>query len=216
MKKLIKVYRDFKVIDDSKEKGIVISLGNSKELLNALRTYSWKLISLCMHSKSKTLNRTRLFYNFGTYLLVLHRRHGSLYVVKYLKASQLALQKVIAGQPFSSLREIEPRYPLPRLARCGLPAFIGPLDRRAILSGSKTVIRMYLTLLGLYRVISAPVSQKLVTITAPYSGDPVFLDVASAWFSREGKARFGSIKIDALKVKKFGFRSTASPSNSTS
>jgi hypothetical protein len=68
-------------------------------------------------------------------------------VVKYL-ASQLAIQKVIAGQPFSSLREIEPDYPLPRLASCGLPAIIGIRDRRVILSGSKSIIRMYLTLFG--------------------------------------------------------------------
>jgi hypothetical protein len=214
--KITKDFNDFKLMPDSKEKSVAISLGNSKELLDALRTYAWKLVSLSMRSKSKTLNRTRLFYNFGRYLLVLYHRHGSLYVVKYLKSSQLALQKVVAGQPFSSLREIEPELPLPRLARCGLPAFIGPMDRRAILSNSKTVIRLYLTLLGLYRVISAPVSQKLATITDSFSGDPVFLNVASTWFSVNGKARLGSIQIDNLQVKKFKFRSTASPSNSHS
>jgi hypothetical protein len=75
------------------------------------------------------------------YLLKMTKHHGSTYTVKYLKASQLALQKKIAGNPFQSLSEIEPDLPLPRLTTCGLPKVIPKRDRQAILSGSPSIIR---------------------------------------------------------------------------
>jgi len=62
-------------------------------------------------------------------------------VIKYLKAAQLAIQKKISGSPFSSLRDIEPDLPLPRLSKSGLPEFIKLEDRAAIVRGSLTVIR---------------------------------------------------------------------------
>lgn len=68
------------------------------------------------------------------------RHHGATYVVKYLKACQLALQKRIALDPISSLRDLEPDLPLPRL-KSGLPSVIPVFDRRSILRGSPNVIR---------------------------------------------------------------------------
>lgn len=211
-----RAYRDFTIRPDSIERERMISLGNSKEFLKTFATYSWKLVSLCMGTRTKTLSRTKLFYNFGRYLLVMNKRHGSLFVVKYLKASQLAVQKVIAGQPFSSLREIEPDLPLPRLSRNGLPVIIGLRDRRAITSGSKSVIRLYLTLFGVYRIISIDPIAKLNTITDSFNGDPVFLEMASSWFADNCKARLGSIKYTDLTVRKFRFSHSASPTNSVS
>jgi hypothetical protein len=70
------------------------------------------------------------------------RRHGITYTVKYLKACQLAVQKSIAGQPLTTLRELEPSLPLPRLTKSGLPRIIQLRDRAAIRSGSYSVIRM--------------------------------------------------------------------------
>jgi len=71
----------------------------------------------------------------------MRKHHGETFTVKYLKSSQLALFKAIAGNPFKSLREIEPELPLPRLTTSGLPRFIPLEDRRAILSGSSSIIR---------------------------------------------------------------------------
>jgi hypothetical protein len=64
-----------------------------------------------------------------------------MYVIKFLKASQLAVQKKLAGSPFESLRELEPDLPLPRLSRSGLPYLIKLSDRSAIVRGSVKVIR---------------------------------------------------------------------------
>jgi hypothetical protein len=143
----------------------------SKSLSSLFNRFGFKIISLSLRSSRKINNRIRLFHKFGTYLLSMNRRHGSTYVVKYLKACSLALSKAIAGQPFTSLRDIEPDLPLPRLTKSGLPRIIGTRDRKAILSGSTKVIRMYLSLFNLYRIISIPVKPKLSTITDPFNGD---------------------------------------------
>jgi hypothetical protein len=105
----------------------------------------------------------------------MNERHGSVYVVKYLKACSLAISKVIAQQPFKSLKEIEPDLNLPRLSKSGLPVIIGARDRRSIVQGSTKVIKMYLSLFNIYRIISIPCILKLNTITDPFSGDILYL-----------------------------------------
>jgi len=105
--------------------------------------------------------------------------HGSLYVVKYLKACQIAIQRKVAKSPFKSLREIEPDLPLPRLSKSGLPVIIKLADRRAICVGGVNTVRLYLSIFGLYRIISAPVKAKLDTILAPFSGDTDYLGSVS-------------------------------------
>jgi len=102
--------------------------------------------------------------------LRLRKNNGDLFVIKYLKACQLAVQKKIAGQPFVSLRDIEPDWNLPRLATSGLPAIIGTRDRKALVQFSYKTIRLYLSIFSLYRVLSGPVKPKIGTITDPYSG----------------------------------------------
>jgi hypothetical protein len=217
MKKKLKISRDFLVVKDSFIKDKVISLSNSRELLGALSSYSWKLVSLCMKTKVKTVPRTKLYYRFGLYLLSLNKRHGSTYVVKYLKASQLSIQKKIAGQPLSSLRDLEPDLPLPRLHRCGLPRIIGTRDRRAILSGSCNVIQLYLTLFGIYRILAADAVPKLSTITDAFTGDMPFVKMASDWMRVNSPAFLGgSVPLDRITVKKFRFLETSSPSSSVS
>jgi hypothetical protein len=71
----------------------------------------------------------------------MRKHHGVSTTVKYLKASQLAIQKAIAKDRIGSLRDLEPDLPLPRLSRSSLPRYIPLGDRRAILSGSGSVIR---------------------------------------------------------------------------
>nr|UPW42217.1 MAG: putative RNA dependent RNA polymerase [Inner Mongolia grassland mitovirus 7] len=157
---------------------VLISLESSKAFISFLMKYSFKIIKLSVHRDRKVVARVRMFHNFGRYLLFLNKHHGSLFVVKYLKASQLAVQRKLAGQPFSSLRELEPDFNLPRLAKSGLPAFIGSRDRRAILSSSYSVIQMWLSLFGIYRVLKAPCIPKLETITSKFSGNQLFLDAS--------------------------------------
>lgn len=78
--------------------------------------------------------------DFSKYLFRMKRHHGATYVVKYLKCAQLALQKRIAMDQISSLRDLEPDLPLPRL-KAHMPGFIPVYDRRSIARGSPNVIR---------------------------------------------------------------------------
>lgn len=153
----------------------LISLESSKAFIDFLMKYGFKIIKLCIHKRSKLVPKLRMLHNFGKYLCYLNKHHGTTFVVKYLKAAQLSIQRKLAGQPFSSLREIEPDMNLPRLAKCGLPAIIGTKDRKAIISGSTQVIQLYLSIFGLYRVIKAPVKAKLNTITDMFNGNVDYL-----------------------------------------
>jgi len=94
----------------------------SESFLAILMRYAWKISELIIHRDRKVTAKIRVFYRLGKYLVFLNKKHGSLFTVKYLKASLLAIQRAIAGTPVKSLREIEPDLPLPRLAKCGLPA----------------------------------------------------------------------------------------------
>nr|UJQ92621.1 MAG: putative RNA-dependent RNA polymerase [Mitoviridae sp.] len=138
-----------------------LSQGSLADLFGAL---AWRLILACFPQKVRLINRLRVVNMFRGYLFVMYRKHGSTYVVKYLKASALALSKAIAADKLETLRTLEPNLSLPRVTRTGLPRFIPSRDRRLIMGGSVPVIRFYLTLYSVYRVISIPGTLKLNTI----------------------------------------------------
>lgn len=118
----------------------MISLNNSFELLALFKTYGFRVLN-SIGSKSRGY-RTRLNFmlKFFKFLLYLRRSHSSEFVVAYLKAGQLAIQKKVANNPVESLREINPDYPLPRLVN-GFPHVIPVSDRRLMTSGVPSVIR---------------------------------------------------------------------------
>jgi len=152
----------------------------SLELTVLSKKLGWRVISACFPSIVKFNARLRQLSQFIQHLVRMRKHHGQVFVVKYLKASQLAISKAIAGNPFESLNELEPDLPLPRLSSSGLPAVIPLRDRRAILSGrAPATIRWWMTLFGIYRIVSIPGTVKMSTITAPYSGSVDFLDRAS-------------------------------------
>lgn len=148
----------------------LIKLSNEKHLKLVLKEVGMRIVYLSF-GRTKDINRIRSLHNFACHLIKLRKHHGDMYVIKYLKATQLAIQKKIAGTPFSSFREIEPDLPLPRLTTSGLPKIIKLGDRSAIVRGSLTVIRFWLSLSSLYRVIETEVKPKINTITDPFSGD---------------------------------------------
>lgn len=117
-----------------------------------------------------------MLHNFGVFIIKMNKNHGEVYTVKYLKACQLSIQKKLAGQPFSSLREIEPDYNFPRLSKSGLPSVIGITDRASICNNSFRVVRMWLSIFSIYRVIKIPFSPKLNTITDNFSGSNIHLN----------------------------------------
>jgi hypothetical protein len=146
----------------------MISLGNKKLLLMTLHSVAWRIISIAT-SKTKVAPRLRRFNKFITLVLKAYKHHGSTFTIKWLKASHMAVQKKISSHPFQSLREIERDLPLPRLIN-GLPSFIGTMDRRAIRLNHPGTIRLWLSILSIYRILEGPGKLNLGTITDPFKG----------------------------------------------
>jgi hypothetical protein len=155
---------------DVNPKSYMVSLRNSQEFLAVLKRYG-KIFSRILFVPSKVSTRMQLLTKFGCHILKLHKNHGTEFVVKYLKSCTVAIQRYLGRQPLKSLRELEPDLPLPRLTSSGLPSFIPLRDRREIERDTLSVIRWYLTLFSLYRILSCPPKLKLSTITDPYNGD---------------------------------------------
>jgi len=180
----------------TQERSYMVSLLNSQEFKSVLRRYG-RVFTRILFAGQKVQSRLQILTKFGDMLLRITKHHGPVFTVKYLKALTVALQRFIGGQPLSSLREIEPDLPLPRLASCGLPSFIPLRERVELKRLTPSVVRWWLTLFNVYRIISIPGKLKLETITAPYGGDKDYLTQLSAWL-------FGNSKqLASLFVKDF-------------
>lgn len=118
-----------------------VSLNNSFELLVLGKRIGWRLLSAVFSNQVKTHKRLVQLHNFFKYLLIMRKHHGSVFVVGYLKAGQLAIQKQIAKDKISSLRDLNPDMPFPRLSSSLLPRYIPLQDRKLICAGSPSVIR---------------------------------------------------------------------------
>jgi hypothetical protein len=126
---------------------------------------------------SRLSERVRISHNLFKFIQRMSKHHGDEFTIKWLKASHVALQKYLAGDPLTSLRSLEPALPLPRLIN-GCPPMINRRDRFLMRSGNHWIMRYWLSQFGIYRVLKGPMKLKLETITAPFSGDAgAFLDL---------------------------------------
>jgi len=195
----------------------MVSLGNSFELPALFKHLGWRIISSAFAGrKVKLASRVRILSNFGIHILRLVRVHGMTFTVVYLKSCQLAVQKSIAGQPLSSLKEIGGNLPFPRLDSRGLPRIIPVYDRALIKAGSSSIIRYWLTLFSVYRVIKIPGVLKLGTITDVCTANPKDLkEIGSklSVLSASLKASFPKINGSDANLL---FIEKASPSSRTS
>lgn len=119
----------------------LVTLGNSLELPVLFKRLGWRIVSATFARKAKLPMRIKYLGTYWNHIRRLTRIYGPKYVVLYLKASQLALQKHLAGTPLTSLKELMPGYPVKRLDRRGLPLVIPMGDRRLIQAGSASIIR---------------------------------------------------------------------------
>ena len=147
----------------------MLSLSNPKRLRQTLFLHARKLFMVCT-DRVKVSARLRRFNKFLILILKVYKHHGAGYVIKWLKACHVCVQRKLSSKPMSSLRELERNLPLPRLIN-GLPSFIGTMDRKAIRSGNTSTIRLWLTILSVYRVLEAPSKPNLETITTESKAD---------------------------------------------
>lgn len=139
-----------------------------------------------------------------------------------MKSNQVALQKYLGNDKLSSLRDLEPNIPLPRLIN-GCPAIINRQDRLLIRNGNVNIMRFWLSLFGSYRVMSILGKTKLESIYGPFTGkSESVLDLISISisFSKDSPVFFS--RLDLSKIKKnlaprtLVLSHKASPSNSMS
>jgi len=175
-----KIFAGLKLYSNIYKAGSMIKLSNEKHLKLVLKEIGWRIVTLSLLS-TKEISRFRMLHNFGVFILKMNRNHGEVYTVKYLKACQLCIQKKLAGQPFSSLREVEPDYNFPRLSKSGLPSVIKTTDRSSICNNSYRIIRLWLSIFSLYRVIKIPFNPKIHTITDSFSGSNIHLADFNIW-----------------------------------
>lgn len=194
-------FSNLKLYSDVYKAGSMISLSNEKHLMLVLKEVGWRIVTAALLSTKET-NRFRMMHNFGVHLLKLKKNHGEVYVVKYLKACQLAIQKKLAGQPLKSLREVEPDYNFPRLSKSGLPSVIKLTDRSAICNNSYRVVRLWSSIFSIYRAIRVPFTPKLNTITDSFSGSQYHLDDFNLWLSSKSLhwlTKFSKLELKDLK-----------------
>lgn len=161
----------------------VFSLGSVQTFLKMFWRVAPIICVLSLQSIRVT-PRLRHMNKFLYKIYIMNSNHGSLYTVKYLRACHVAIQKHISDNKVKSLQTIEPGYPFPRLIN-GLPPIILSMDRAEIRNKNPKVIRWWLSLFSIYRVLEAPRKVKLNTITDGYSGS---------------YACIGSLKIPFLKT----------------
>lgn len=147
----------------------MFSLSKERSLLRVLTKYAWKVISIST-GKTKVAPRLRRFNKFVVILLKFYKNHGASTTIKWLKACHLSVQRKLSNQPCKTLRDIDPSLPLPRLIN-GLPTFIGTMDRAAIRNNHAATIRLWLSILSIFRILKGPLNPKLETITDGYKGD---------------------------------------------
>jgi hypothetical protein len=100
--------------------------------------------------------------------LALRWKGGTLGLVKYLKASQITLMQVVSKGPVSDSRLLGGVH---RRGLGSLPGIIPYAHRVSIMRGDVPTIRLWLSLLGVYRIIECPGKSSYQTITQPKRTD---------------------------------------------
>lgn len=103
-----------------------------------------------------------LFYTFGKQIKRICKSQGLPGLVRYCKVAYVTTQQSAGGYRVQDITSLGCRI---SRTTSGLPRIINKVHRRQIRNGNTAVLRMYLTMFGLYRVIEIPGKVKLHTIT---------------------------------------------------
>lgn len=166
---------------------------NTKHLYQVLvpHTLTW---SFCVKSELKlaamilrvvplvfgqlTSSNVKVAWGFAQNVRQLYKRQGPRGLAIYLKACSVCLQQAAGGMVTPSTWALGANV---RRTRKGIPRLINPQHRVRIGLGDVAVIRFWLTLFGLYRVVEFPGKLKLKTITDPGKEIGGFMEGWSKW-----------------------------------
>jgi len=103
-------------------------------------------------------------FHFTRLVMRIKHNQGSKGLAIFLKANLLLIQRVLAGSQLENPRDAGVAT---SVTNRGIPRWIPVLHRKRLLRGDRTVIRFYLGLLTLYRVIDYRGKLSLSTVTDP-------------------------------------------------
>jgi hypothetical protein len=145
------------------------------------------------------------------------RGSGTRGLAVYLKACYLVTQQVAGGQVVDSPWALGGNV---ARTRKGLPRIINPQHRTLILKGDISILRLWLTLFGLYRVVEFKGALKLKTITQPGVDLSAFMGRWEAWvpcfYARARLITAAEWKLDptrALTIRSIPFIRKSSPNS---
>lgn len=124
------------------------------------------------------LNRSWILsiVSFSRFCLRLAAHRGTKGLAIYLKTCTILLMKVVAGE---SVKDLSPYGCRVARTKSGVPCIIPKVHRPGILAGEFRLVRFWMTLFGLYRVLDFRAAFSVRTIVEP--GPPLNL-AAYSWF----------------------------------
>jgi len=187
-------------------------------LTDLVNGFGWRVLSFCFPNRVKFTRRLLQLYKFSNYIYLMYKHHGSTQAVKFLKAAQLAVQKSIAKDKIDNLRQLDDSLFKSKLTGYGLPTIIPSRDRKMIAAGSTPIIRWWLTLFSVYRVISIPGKLKLFTIVQASTVSGSIANIAELFseFLRSGLVWRMFDKRILYREARFQWLETASPTHKVS
>lgn len=143
------------------------------------------------------LSLVKVLVTYYSRLSTLARHNGLRYVVLYLKGCSTILMQSVGGHRLNDLTPLGVR--VSRTRGGAIPRIIPALHRARIRRGEIWVIRLWVTLFGLYRVIQVLGILKLQTITQPSTMQSTLLgefsDFLSGFFLNVLKHKFESAQL---------------------
>lgn len=125
-----------------------------------------------------TSSNVKVAWGFAQNVRDLYKRQGPRGLAIYLKACSVCLQQAAGGMVTPSTWALGAAV---SRTRRGIPRLVNPQHRALVLNGDVGVIRFWLTLFGLYRVIEFKGALKLKTIMEPGKDIGGFMEVWSKW-----------------------------------
>lgn len=116
----------------------------------------------------RNLSLVKVLITYLAHLWRLQRDGGFKFLVIYLKSCHVLMQQAIGGQRLKDTGPLGSR--VSRTRSGGLPRVIPVLHRKRIRSGETAIIKLWLSLFSVYRVVDIPGKMKLASITAPFTG----------------------------------------------
>lgn len=190
-----------RVLDTVKPVGAMLGLKSGRPLVNHLL----RMVNLIGLGMSKGLVKVIVVYCYFCFKHI--KASGLPGLIIYLKACTVILQQASGGHRLYDMSPLKVRF---SRNKCGLPKVIPQLHRTRIRQGDVILLKLWMTLFSIYRVLEMPYKLDLKTITSPSTMDSSILPEFSRYLkegffpSLESLSGFDDTKIGQNLGEPFG------------